>query len=213
MQESHASPHGSCLLLLSAGSGPGSPPELGQRGKCQLTALLCFRGEKKSNTIPSHLLWWPHLTSQCLSLPGSGMVKPCKRLGDPGTWRRKVRIKTGGATGSQTPPPPLSPALAFPFLSTLSSACDHSAPPRSPFSALLVLFSFSPRPRMLQPPLPLPGHPPLLPCLPCSVQGLRQTVPNSFFLSLSFLSPGESPLFWAQTTVRLSKAWDGGLLP
>lgn len=44
---------------------------------------------------------------------------------------------------------------------------------------------------MLQP--SLPGFPPLLPCLLCSVQGLRQTVPNSFLLSLSFLHQRRAP--------------------
>lgn len=121
------------------------------------------------------------------------MVKPCKRLGDPGTWGRKVRIKTG----EQLAPRPLHhlPAQHWPFPSSL----HYQVPvitlhlPGALSLLSLVLFSFSPRPRMLQPSLPLPGHPPLLPCLPCSVQGLRQTVPKSFFLSLSFLHLGRAP--------------------
>lgn len=108
------------------------------------------------------------------------------------------------------------PAQHCPFPSSLHtiecvrSLCT-SSPPRTPCSALPDLFSFSPRPRMLQLSLPLPGFPPLLPCLLCSVQGLRQTVPNSFFLSLSFLHLGRAPCS-GHRPVRLSKAWDWGPL-
>lgn len=102
---------------------PQQPSGAGAAREVSTDSSALFQGEKKSNTIPSHLLWWPRLTSQCLGLPGSGIVKPCKRLRGPGACGRKVGMKTGGGTGSQSPSPPPGPALSFPLLSAHCQVC------------------------------------------------------------------------------------------
>lgn len=92
----------SSVTSLVCWKQPQQPSRAGAAREVSTDSSALFQG-KKRNTIPSHLLWWPRLTSQCLSLPGSGIIKTCESLRDPGAQGRKVRIKTIRTTGSQTP--------------------------------------------------------------------------------------------------------------
>lgn len=146
-------------------------------------------------------------------MPGSGIVKPRKRLRDPGTWGRKVRIKTGGAPGSPTPPPPPGPALSFPLLFAryqVRVIALHIFTSQDPFLCSpcpVFLLSKAQNAAAISARLPSSASLPSLLCARAQTD-CPQFLP--FVLELS--SPEESPLFWAQTTARLSKAWDWGPL-
>lgn len=103
----------SSVTSLVCWKQPQQPSGAGAAREVSTDSSALFQG-KERNTIPSHLLWWPCLTSHCLSLRGSGIVKPCKRLRNPATQGRKVRIKMIRTTDSQTPLPSLAQLCPFP---------------------------------------------------------------------------------------------------